>query len=145
MRILFVCTANACRSPFAEAVFRSAAPPGIEASSAGTFGQPGGGASWSSIVAARAHGMDLTTHRRHALDAATVARADRIYVFERTHREYIVAAFPEAAARIALLGEVPGGPGGEIPDPVSGSEEDVDLCYGLIAHACRALAVDLAR
>ena len=145
MTILFVCTGNACRSPFAEQLFQRLAPPGVTAVSAGTHAAAGGTASWLSIVAARAHGLDLGVHRRQPLDAAMLAGADRIYGFDRSHITYIAEHHPEAAPRAALLGEIPGGPGGEIPDPMGGSQEDVDLCYRMIDHACRALVVDLAR
>lgn len=37
MRILFMCTANSCRSILSEAMFNHMAPPGFEAVSAGSF------------------------------------------------------------------------------------------------------------
>ncbi|MDT4866066.1 Arsenate reductase [compost metagenome] len=37
MRILFMCTANSCRSILSEALFNHLAPPGFEAVSAGSF------------------------------------------------------------------------------------------------------------
>ncbi|VVP93208.1 Arsenate reductase [Pseudomonas fluorescens] len=37
MRILFMCTANSCRSILSEAVFNHLAPPGVQAISAGSF------------------------------------------------------------------------------------------------------------
>ena len=37
MRILFMCTANSCRSILSEAMFNHLAPPGFEAVSAGSF------------------------------------------------------------------------------------------------------------
>jgi len=37
MRILFMCTANSCRSILSEALFNHMAPPGFEAISAGSF------------------------------------------------------------------------------------------------------------
>lgn len=40
MRVLFMCTANSCRSILSEAMFNHLAPPGFEACSAGS--QPSG-------------------------------------------------------------------------------------------------------
>lgn len=37
MRVLFMCTANSCRSILSEALFNHLAPPGFEAVSAGSF------------------------------------------------------------------------------------------------------------
>lgn len=37
MRVLFMCTANSCRSILSEAVFNHLAPDGFEAVSAGSF------------------------------------------------------------------------------------------------------------
>ena len=38
LRVLFVCTANICRSPFMEIYARSLAGDGVVVSSAGTYG-----------------------------------------------------------------------------------------------------------
>lgn len=37
MKVLFMCTANSCRSILSEAMFNHLAPPGFEAISAGSF------------------------------------------------------------------------------------------------------------
>src|SRR5688500_16466839 len=128
MKILFVCTGNACRSPFAEHLMRRLSPVDLQVDSAGTHAYPGLGPSWLALVSARAHGLDLGEHRRRPLDPHLLRSADRIYAFDRYHAEYLRTGFPSVAARVSLLAEIAAGPGGEIPDPMGGSQEDVDIC-----------------
>ncbi len=144
MKVLLICQANACRGPFAEQLVRTIGPRQVDAVSAGTHADPGGTASWQSIVAARAHGLDLSVHRRQPVRPDLIESADRIYVFDRRQRQFLTEHYPDVAARAALLGEIRGGPGGEIPDPQTGSAEDLDLCYQMIDIACRALVADIS-
>lgn len=137
--ILFVCTGNMCRSPFAEHLFRTLAPRGIEVGSAGLIALPGGKVPRRPQVAARHFGIDLSMHSTRSLDKAIVEGASEVYVFEHFHSEHLKTLFPNSAAKVELLGSLVGFPGGEIKDPLSGKIEDIARCYETIHSACLEL------
>lgn len=77
-RILFVCSGNIHRSPTAANMFKDRK--GFEVRSAGTsVGTP------------------------NPVSAELVDWADKIFVMEEEHREFIVQQFPEAASKITVL------------------------------------------
>ena len=87
MRVLFVCTANICRSRAAEDVFRlltwNAPDRGAhEARSAGTHAQEGG----------------------RPLTGPDLEWADVVCVMEETHHAFIAARWPAAAPKVRVLG-----------------------------------------
>ena len=134
--ILFVCTGNMCRSPFAEHLFRTLAPDGVEICSAGLTALPGGKVPALPITAARRFGVDLSAHSTRSLDEVIVQRASEVYVFERFHRENLEALFPDAAVKVRLLGSLIGALDAEIADPLGAKLEDIARCYETIHRAC---------
>lgn len=138
--VVFVCTGNMCRSPFAEHVFRDLGPKSVDACSAGITAVPGGTATPIAISAARRFGVDLSRHRACPLEEHVLRRASGIYVFEHRHRANIERLFPDLRSKIHLLGTFVGAPDGEIPDPLGPSEDRVVRCYEIIERACRALS-----
>jgi predicted protein tyrosine phosphatase len=82
MRVLFVCTANVCRSRMAEEVFRELGGDGHEARSAGVRADPSG----------------------RQLAAADLEWADVVCVMEAQHRAWIAARFGDVADRVRVLG-----------------------------------------
>lgn len=78
-RVLFVCSGNFHRSPTAVKMFKD--HEGFEVKSAGTsFNMP------------------------NPISAELVQWADKIFVMEEEHREFIVHQYPEAASKITVLG-----------------------------------------
>jgi protein-tyrosine-phosphatase len=73
MRILFVCTGNTCRSPFAAAVARRE---GADADSAGLAAYPGDGPPVDAVEVARELGLDLSSHRAQPLTPEMLDRAE---------------------------------------------------------------------
>ena len=114
-QVLFVCTGNTCRSPLAEVLARHAvaehvAVPdadvlahGLSFASAGTSTCDGMPASENSVVAAAELGLDLTAHASRELTQAQVGRADLVYALAASHRRALLAAAPQAAAKVQLL------------------------------------------
>lgn len=103
MRVLFVCTANICRSPSAERLLRKAvaAHPqlsGTEGDSAGTEAIPG----MSGCRIAPALESD-STHVSARLDLETIAAADLILAAERAHVGVILRLDPAARSRTFTL------------------------------------------
>ena len=103
MRILFVCTGNTCRSPFAEAVARREGH--VDAESAGLSAHAGDRPPEDTIVVARELGYDLSSHRARPLTEEMLERADVVVGMTAAH----VAALGGGAR---LLGEA------DLDDPI---------------------------
>ncbi len=104
-RILFVCTANRCRSPLAEHLMRRALhEAGLRAliSSAGFL--PGGFPTPATgITVAADNGLDLSRHRSTRVSARIVQVSDVILTMTRGHAREIVALSPESWPRVYPL------------------------------------------
>ncbi len=105
--ILFVCTGNICRSPFAEGLLRNALAAkglkGIEADSAGLLALPGNSATSLAQRVAFEFGVDLSGHRAKSLSEELQAGCDLILVMEKSHEKAVLAAFPKATGKVLLL------------------------------------------
>lgn len=104
-RVLFVCTANRCRSPLAEHLMRRALrDAGLHALVtsagllAGGFPTPATG-----VRVAAANGLDLTNHRSSRVSARVVEVSDVILTMTRAHAREIVALAPESWPRVYPL------------------------------------------
>ncbi len=102
--VLFVCTGNICRSPFAEYYARALwADKGVTISSAGTHALVGHTASSLMAEVGAAHGLDLAPHRAQSLESANPP--DLVLCMERHHTEAASRAFPglpEGAIRLLV-------------------------------------------
>ena len=142
-RILFVCTANLCRSPLAAALFSKklwdeGTSAGWIVESAGTWAAPGQGLPADVRRAARVLRLDLTHHRTRRVDSELLACFDLILVMERGHKEALQVEFPFVRQKVHLLSEVADGLEYDIPDPVNselGMEEIAAQLSGLIERA----------
>jgi protein-tyrosine-phosphatase len=110
-RLLFVCTANICRSPMAEALALLAAEQrhwNIEARSCGVEALTGQPAAPNSVRAIREVGGDLSGHVAQPMSDELAVWAHRILVMEIRHSSAIRARFPMADEKIQLLGHFGG-------------------------------------
>ena len=136
LMVVFVCTGNTCRSPMAEGIFRQLAaerlgcPPdeierhGVVTASAGIAAWPGGPASPGAIDAAGEMRIDLRGHESQPLTAALVRQADVILTMTAAHRAAVLAQFPEAGARVAMLST----DRRDVLDPIGGSLDTYRAC-----------------
>ena len=113
--VLFVCTANICRSPMAAALFRAklrevAGGETWSIDSAGTWAKDGQPVSGNSVKAMETRGLDIRKHRSKTVSKALLALYDLILVMEPGHNEALRVEFPQAAGRIFLLSELSGPP-----------------------------------
>lgn len=124
--ILFVCTANICRSPVAEAVLRhrlrERGMADWTVSSAGTWAVQERGAAQNSIQVLAERGMDIRDHRSRMVSDELLEEADLILCMESGHVEALKAEFPEVAHRIHQLSET-AGESFSVSDPYRGPLE----------------------
>lgn len=162
INILFVCTANICRSPMAEYLFRSRLGPNLPwaVGSAGLAAVNGLAASQTAIEVMNEIGIDIKTHRSRELIPELVDMATIILGMTSAHVTELKQRFPKARDRVYLLGSFNqnsenhataacGGchwrtsvAGKDISDPVGASREvyhrtlnDIGKCFdGLICY-----------
>ncbi len=138
--VLLICTGNTCRSPMAEEILRhmiaerlGCRPEEIEdqgmiVMSAGIAAMMGGRASAEAVAVGDRLGFDLRNHESQPLTPQLVRHADLILTMTRSHREAIVAEWPEAGQRTHVL--VQGG--GDVADPIGGPIELYEQCAAQI-------------
>jgi protein-tyrosine phosphatase len=125
--ILFVCTANQCRSPVAAALLRrqvAAATPQErwQIESAGTWAAPDRPADRGMQQAAHLFGLDLSGHRSQPVNRALVEAADLVLTMEAGQQEALQIEFPAQRERIYLLSQLVGRRY-DIEDPIGGPPE----------------------
>ena len=97
--IIFICTANMCRSPMAEGILKhrlsELAREDILVSSMGTHGVDGNSATELAIDVCRQNNIDISTHKSRHLIGEELARSDLIFVMEPVHKEFLHVFFPQ--------------------------------------------------
>ncbi len=126
--ILFVCTANMCRSPMAAGLMRDRiAKAGLDGEvqvlSAGVWAEAGNRASTNATAVLRLRGVDIAEHRSQPLTHALLQQADIILVMEEAHRRSIFYMAPEMLSKVYLLTEM-AGRHDDVGDPVGGPMEE---------------------
>ena len=126
--ILFVCTANQCRSPMAETLMKDTLKKmdlhqSVLVASAGTWAEAGYPATGHGIIAMAQRGLDSSRHRSQPITKALLDQFDLILTMEDVHKESIQVEFLENAGKVFLLSEM-SGQTKNIEDPVGGSLED---------------------
>jgi protein-tyrosine phosphatase len=131
-QLLFVCTANICRSPIAEGLMsdrlRRAGMGGeLEVGSAGTRAGKGNAPPPAAIELLRLRGVNLAAHRSRPVSVELVEASELIVVMEEEQRQSLFHLAPDALARVFLLSEFSGGHL-DIEDPWGGTEADYARC-----------------
>jgi protein-tyrosine phosphatase len=131
--VLFVCTANRCRSPMAAALLRQrldllgAQSADWQVESAGTWAEQDQPATALAIDVMRERGLDISGHQSRLIDRAMLKDASIVLVMTRHHQEALQIEFPEFAAKVHLMSELIDRTF-DIADPFGGTEEDYRRC-----------------
>lgn len=129
-KVLFVCTANVCRSPMAEKLFaraveNSSLPQKIVSYSAGLSAMDGDKASQNSMDACEEIGVDISDHRSAGLTRTSLEDASAIFCMTESHRALINMYFElPPGYPIFLMREFIEGESKELPDPYG---QDIDV------------------
>jgi protein-tyrosine phosphatase len=145
-RVLFVCSGNICRSPLAEAIFRSLVrEAGLESKflidSAGTHGyHEGDQADPRTRRVGRRHGLEVDSLAREVVDE-DFDRFDLIIAMDRGHRRDLMDRGGSGrTAAIRLMREFdPLARDQDVADPYYGGEEGFEAMYSILVPACRGL------
>ena len=119
--LLFVCTANICRSPMAEGwaiAYAQTRGWTMEVRSGGVMGLIGKPAASNAIRVMKEKDVDISNHQSSAITQDVVDWADYILVMELNHAIKLRKRFPELGDQILMLGNF----GGmiEVKDPIGG-------------------------
>ena len=125
--ILFVCSANQCRSPMAQVLFEAfLVGKGVReewrVESAGVWGYDGSRATMNAQTVMVERGLDLSKHVSQPASPTLLEQFDLTLVMEQRHKTVLQEQNPQLADRIHLLREIEGQEG-DFEDPVGGSVE----------------------
>lgn len=143
--VLFVCTANRYRSPFAEAVFkRQLDADGVaelwQVSSAGTWTKNNLRAMPAIIHKAQEFKLNLEEHRSTEISQELLLKNNLVIVMEKGHKEALCTEFHDMSERIFLLSEIVDGIAYDIPDPVKAMDEADEIINELYTLLQRGYA-----
>ena len=151
--VLFVWTANICRSPTAAAVLRhelrsAGVEDRFEVASAGTHDYHVGKPPFPTAVeVARAGGVDIVGHIARRVGPGDFDHFDLILAMDRLNVASLRAIAPTRSKRkIELLLEYGDTYHGlEVPDPYGGEVKDFEIALDMIKDGCRGLGKLLVR
>ena len=129
-RLVFVCTGNVCRSPYAEFKAREL---GFEAQSIGTRTSGGTPANPDAVRVAERRGINLHDHRSIAYDRFLVRPGDLFVCMTPTHARVVGRLF--GTEHTALLGLIGSGESPLIADPYGRSDAFFEQCFDQIDQA----------
>ena len=123
--ILFVCSANQCRSPMAEVLFEAFLVEKGEreqwrVESAGVWAYDGARATMNAQEVMVERGLSLSQHLSQLASSSLLEQFDLTLVMEQRHKTVLQEQNPQLAERIYLLREI-AGQEGDFEDPVGGS------------------------
>lgn len=124
--ILFVCTANICRSPMAEGLFLSRLGEKVDqwlVESAGTWAIEGMPVAQKTQLILKERGIDFSTHNSRLVTGKLLNQFNLILTMEKYQKEALRIQFPNRAGRIYAMSDMIDADY-DIPDPIGGPQEE---------------------
>lgn len=139
--ILFVCTGNSCRSVMAEGLLKKLAKAKglhLKVSSAGVAAMDGYPATQETVdVMKKEEGVDMSGHQSRRLTLLMVEEADKIFVMETLHKDWVLRMAPASENKVFLLADM------DIPDPIRMPGSFYKNVLGMIRGALEKILEDL--
>lgn len=105
IHVLFVCTANICRSPYMELVARQLSGDALTVSSAGTHGEHDQAIDDEMAAVLTKRGVASEAFRSRRVTAELIDDADLVLTAEVAHRRFILEERPTAYRKVFTLGQ----------------------------------------
>lgn len=124
--VLFVCTANICRSPMAEGLMKIITREKKESwdiQSAGVWAYANQPAALNTLKILDEFGIDLRGHLSKSVSEDMMENYNLILVMEKNHKETLATAFPDRSSKVFMLSEMEGSIK-DIHDPIGGTMGD---------------------
>jgi len=127
IRVVFVCTANICRSPMAEGLlkhhWKDQGQTSLNVSSMGIQMIDNQPASEYAVAVCAENGVDISSHRSRALHPEELRKANLILTMEPFQRKHLQLLAPQLKGKIFLLAKWPkeSRQRGVITDPIGRS------------------------
>lgn len=151
MKVIFVCTANVCRSPLAEGYLKSilagtsqeiqavekSVRDKLDISSAGVAALAGSPPFDCAVEVAKQFQFDISQKRAQQLTTSMIQDADRILCMETWQAGTVMKMDPSCSGRVSLLGAFHPSkrPLLQIPDPEVFSTPEMSLTFEVIRGA----------
>lgn len=147
--VLFVCLGNICRSPLAEAAFRSEADRiglDVEIDSAGTGGwHVGHPPDRRAQAVALRYGVDISRYKGRQVKADDFRRFTHIVAQDADNLSDLMLIRPDdATAQLSLMLDHAGRSGQSVADPYYGDDAGFEVTWSEVASAARGLARRIA-
>lgn len=138
-QILFVCSGNICRSPFAEFYARRHLPKVIAMRSCGFHERTNRTSPNQAIASAEHFDVDLMSHRSRVISDLLLEESDIVFIFEEKHFERLAEEHPKHIGKTFFLGDLKPSGDYEIEDPYGGDLERFTKIYKQVAYSLDTL------